>query len=232
MIGFQQFLVIMGMGVVLMSCGGETANNDESSQKKEVVGTESAPVAGEDLFSDEFEDPDRDSWQKPGEVIKKFGDAHGKKIADIGAGAGYFTLRLAAAGANVIAIDIDDNFLQHIEEEATKLPTHVGSIETRKTVPETPGIAINEADGVLIVNTASFLPERKKYFSEIMGGLKEGGQLVIVDFKPERSPVTPPDNLWISSQKLVNELKTVGFTIKEVDAKTLPYQYIITATKR
>ncbi|MEQ8418004.1 MAG: class I SAM-dependent methyltransferase [Imperialibacter sp.] len=232
MISFQRFLVITIVGIVLTSCGGETANNDESGQKKDVVGTESVAVGGGDLLSDEFEDPDRDSWQKPDEVIQKFGDTQGKKIADIGAGAGYFTLRLAASGANVIAIDIDDNFLHHIEEEATKLPTNVGGIETRKTVPETPGIALNEADGVLIVNTASFLPERKKYFAEIRSGLKDGGQLVIVDFKPERSPVTPPDNFWVSSQKLVNELKAVGFTIKEVDAKTLPYQYIITATKR
>lgn len=168
----------------------------------------------------------------PDTVLGKFGKVADMQIADIGAGPGYFSLRLAARGASVIAIDIDQNFLQHIEEEATKLPPSKGSIETRLTVSEHPSLTEAEVDGALIVNTAYFLPNRTAYFKEIFVGLRKGGVIVIVDFKAERSPVAPPDNLWISSTRLVNELKAAGFVVKEVDSKSLPYQYIITAIKK
>jgi ubiquinone/menaquinone biosynthesis C-methylase UbiE len=228
---FRHLLVIAWSAVVLMSCGGGEASSGSGAERESPVVEEEASVPDE-VFSNEFEDPDRDSWQMPDSVIMKLGEVKNKKIADIGAGTGYFSLRLAAKGADVIAIDIDENFLQHIDEEAIKLPTASGSIETRKTIPESPNIGESEADGVLVVNTSYFLPERSAYFNEIKKGLKVGGRLVVVDFKPERSPVAPADNLWIPSSRLVNELKAVGFTIKEVDSNTLPYQYIITAIKK
>ncbi len=64
-----------------------------------------------------FEDPARAQWQKPDEVIASLGSLEGKTVADIGAGSGYFTFPLAKKAAKVIAIDIDQRFLDYIEQK-------------------------------------------------------------------------------------------------------------------
>lgn len=231
MTGIIRTLIVVVFALAIVRCGGEGSNGSGGEAVKTALDTAVRP--SEYSFLNELEDPDRNSWQMPDTVLAKFGKIGDKQIADIGAGPGYFSLRLAARGAGVIAIDIDENFLQHIDEEAIKLPAaSAGRIETRLTVSEHPSLAEAEVDGALIVNTAYFLPNRTAYFKDIFVGLKKGGLIVIVDFKAERSPVAPPDNLWISSAKLVTELKAAGFVVKEVDTKSLPYQYIITAIKK
>jgi len=185
------------------------------------------------IFTNELDDPSRDVWQKPDDVFTLLGDVKGKTIADIGAGAGYFTFRLAAKGANVLAIDIDTNFLEYVEKTAIELPVgDFGAIETRIALPESPSLSPEEVDGALIVNTVVFIPERIRYFSELKNGLKESGVLVVVDFKPGISPVAPPGQSWIASGTLEKELSKAGFLVKTIDSSTLPYQYMILAIKK
>ena len=69
----------------------------------------------EDLI-ERFESEERNAYQKPDEVIKFLGDIKGKKIIDIGAGSGYFSVPLAKAGAKVIAADVDDEFQAYIKK--------------------------------------------------------------------------------------------------------------------
>jgi len=190
-----------------------------------------SPVSAPKIVN-ELDDPDRDLWQMPDKVLALFGDLAGSKMADIGAGTGYFTFRMAAKGANVLAVDIDSNFLEYIAKAAIELPSpDFGRIETRITGSETPSLLAGEVDGVLIVNTAYFLPDRPNYFRQIYQGLKKGGRLVVVDFKSEPSVVTPPQQLWISSAKLENELRQAGFVVTKKDVDTLPHQYMILAIK-
>ncbi len=233
MIYLNRVFLFLWAILIFVSCGSGENSRATTTEHTGSEATDSVSVSPIDNFASEYEDPDRSSWQKPDSVLLKFGNLEGKNIADIGAGAGYFTLRLATKGAFVLAIDIEQNFLEHIEEQALRIPREItGTIETRITVPESPSLKEKEVEGALIVNTAYFLPDRTNYFKAIFIGLKKGGRLIVVDFKPERTPVAPPDNLWISSGELVNEIKSAGFTIKEVDVKTLPYQYIITAIKQ
>lgn len=216
-------------GILCFSCTQkrESADATEVSDSLFAGSPRELPSGG---FLNELDDPERDDWQKPGVVIGQFGNLEGKRIADIGAGTGYFTFRLAAAGADVLAIDIDPNFLEHIEEVALEAGAN-GSVKTRISPPESPSLAANEIDGALIVNTASFLPNRTLYFQEIFAGLSPGGKIVVVDFKPSPSPVSPAENLLISSEKLVSELKAAGFQRVSVDMRSLPYQYMVTAVK-
>src|SRR5579864_911511 len=64
-----------------------------------------------------FEDPVRAQWQKPEKVIASLGTLDGKTVADIGAGTGYFAFPIAKEAAKVIAIDIDQRFLDYIEHK-------------------------------------------------------------------------------------------------------------------
>ena len=64
-----------------------------------------------------FESKERDEYQQPEKVLGYIGDVSGKKILDIGAGTGYFSFKLAAKGADVIAGDVDDRFQKFIQEK-------------------------------------------------------------------------------------------------------------------
>jgi 2-polyprenyl-3-methyl-5-hydroxy-6-metoxy-1,4-benzoquinol methylase len=175
-----------------------------------------------------FEDPARAQWQKPGEVIASLGSLEGKTVADIGAGSGYFSFPLAKKAAKVIAIDIDQRFLDYIEQK--KRTQKVGTnVETRITAPDSPGLKPGEADVVLIVDTYHHIENRIDYFKKLKKDLAKDGVLVIVDYKKEKTPPGPPVELRVAQESVEAELKSAGFTIVNTDRDLLPYQYIIKA---
>ena len=228
------FMPLVILLLMNLSCAEkkEPAGSAEEIETSDGLEPDSVAETHQNGFFNELDDPERDEWQMPELVIEQFGSISDKVIADIGAGTGYFSFRIASKGADVLAIDIDSNFLEHIEEVALEMtPALEGQIRTRIAPPGSPSLMEKEVDGALIVNTVSFLPERENYFKEIRQGLKNGGKIVIVDFKAEPSPVRPSENLLISSEKLVSELKTAGFRQVNVNTTSLPYQYIISAVK-
>jgi 2-polyprenyl-3-methyl-5-hydroxy-6-metoxy-1,4-benzoquinol methylase len=174
-----------------------------------------------------FEDPERGKWQKPELVIKKLGDIAGKKIADIGAGTGYFSRKLAQKGASIIALDVDDQFLNYINTHSQDSL----DITTRKVPFNSPQLDSAEVNAVIIVNTYHHIENRYEYFRDVWRGIKPGGQLMIVDFKKEKTSNGPPVELRIDGFKVMRELQKAGFIKVVIDIKTLDYQYIVTAKK-
>jgi predicted methyltransferase len=73
-------------------------------------------------YAKSFDDPARDEWQMPGRVIDTLALAPGQVVADIGAGTGYFTVRLAAAAARpkVYAVDIEKSMVEYVRQRAAK----------------------------------------------------------------------------------------------------------------
>lgn len=175
-----------------------------------------------------FEDPARAQWQKPGEVIANVGPLDGKTVADIGAGTGYFAFPLAKKAAKVIAIDINQRFLDYIEQRKRAEKTG-GNIETRLTAPDSPRLKPGEADIVLMVDTFHHIENRIEYLKKLRGVLGKAGLLVIIDFKKEKSPPGPPIELRLAPEQVESELKSAGFAVVSTDRDLLPYQYIIKA---
>lgn len=171
-----------------------------------------------------FESPERDDYQKPEKVLEFLGDVSGKKVMDIGAGSGYFSVKLANKGANVIAADVSEEFQKalkkRIEEQKIK------NIELRKIPYDSPNLKDQEVDMVLIVNTYHHIENRSDYFAKVKKGLNESGKLVIIDFFDAEAPVGPKHHK-ISIDTVISELKKAGYTHFEVDVNLLPYQYII-----
>lgn len=176
-----------------------------------------------------FVDPERDRWQKPQLLLDRFGPYEGKIIADIGAGYGYFALRLAQRGAHVIAIDIDSAALDSLQTLWQSLHTQHGHLTIRQTTPTDPALAAQEADQIWIVNTYHHFPNRIAYMKKVHSGLKPDGKLILIDFKIDTLPVGPPPHIKIPHHQVVEELRQAGFAILDVDVQALPYQYIITA---
>lgn len=174
--------------------------------------------------------PDRKNWQKPDLVLEKLGTLSGKTIADIGSGHGYFTFLLAEQAKKVIAIDIDQRFLDKIDQRLASEGSSVGlDIETRLTPPDRPNLETNEVDVVFLVNTYHFIENRTDYFSKVLNGLSRGGRLLVVDFKIKKLPIGPNQEDKVSPGQVVDELVRAGFRNFEVDLESLEYQYIVIA---
>jgi cyclopropane fatty-acyl-phospholipid synthase-like methyltransferase len=174
-----------------------------------------------------FESPERDAYQKPEKVLEYLGDISNKKIMDLGAGSGYFSVKLADKGAKVIAADVSDEFQTELKKRIED--NNLKNIELRKIPYDDPGLAIEEVDMVLIVNTYHHIENRSTYFSKVKTGLKENGELVVIDFYKKELPVGPRPDHKISKNIVIDELEKAGFTILEVNDELLPYQYIMKA---
>ncbi|MBP7450735.1 MAG: class I SAM-dependent methyltransferase [Flavobacteriales bacterium] len=174
-----------------------------------------------------FESPERDAYQQPEKVLAYLGDLRGKHIMDIGAGSGYFSVKLAANGAQVIAADVNDEFLAHITERITK--EGLKHIEPRKIPFDAPGLNDREVDMVLIVNTYHHIEDRAAYFAKVKVGTKTDGELVVIDFFKTEVPVGPPVDHKVSIDEVIGELKQAGYTTFTVEVALLPYQYIVRA---
>lgn len=175
-----------------------------------------------------FESKERDEYQQPAKVLDYLGALDGKKVMDIGAGSGYFSVKLAARGAQVIAADVNQEFLDHIEKRIEE--ENLQQIECRKIPYDSPALEANEVDLVLIVNTYHHLEDRIAYFKKVKTGLKENGQLLVIDFFKKELPMGPSVDHKISREIVLEELQAAGFEIKEVLIDLLPYQYLIKAS--
>jgi len=174
-------------------------------------------------------DPNRGAWQNPELVIRKFGDISGKIVADIGSGTGYFTIPISRVAKKVIAIDIEQRYLDYIEDRKLELPIQQADrIETRLTVENEPNLHSDEVDAVLMVNVFYYLSDREKYMQIVRNALRENGVLVLVDFKTGDMPVGPAEDK-VKAEDVVAILRVAGFEQIAVDEESLQYQYIITA---
>ena len=176
-----------------------------------------------------FESESRAEWQKPEEVIKKLGDISGKTVIDIGSGSGYFSFRLAAKGAYVIAADVDQRFLDYVEKKRTERGIDPKRLELRKVPYDSPSLKDSEVDAVLIVNTYHHIEDRIEYFKQVRNGLKSDGKLYVVDYKTIDTPVGPPQSVRIEYKTVEAELRKAGFSGISTDSTLLPYQYIVEA---
>lgn len=168
-----------------------------------------------------FEDPERDAWQKPDEVIAAMDIPHGGKVADIGAATGYFPVRIARShpDATVYGVDIEPDMVRYLGERAQK--EGLSNIHPVLGEPADPKLP-EQVDRVLLVDTYHHISERPAYFSNLAKSLRPGARLIVVDFKVD-APRGPEHKL--PPQKVVEELGSAGY--RKVGERDLPYQYVL-----
>ncbi|MCB0608451.1 MAG: methyltransferase domain-containing protein [Lewinella sp.] len=231
----KQWILILLLGMVsLPACKNEAGagkpdtaqKNEEPSENTEIPENEVAAGMTEDYLN-----MGRLVWQKPEVVMRLMGDVSNKTVADIGAGRGFFALRLAPMAKKVIALDIYPEFTNYLDSiKVYELPENIQSrLETRLSEPDLPKLGPNEADVVLIVNTYMYLADRVDYLRKLKPCIAKGGKLVIVDFKKKRTPRGPPNKYRVPLFQAEEELYQAGYTNIITDDTSLDYQYIITA---
>ncbi|MEM6723046.1 MAG: class I SAM-dependent methyltransferase [Bacteroidota bacterium] len=238
--GMKQFLALLIALFLIAACkpDGESHQHDhdaESHQEHEQnhsAGHDANAHMNKQPFEElvaNFEDSAREEWQRPNVVLAALQDLNGKSVADIGAGSGYFTFRLLDKAEEVIAIDIDQRFLDYIQTKADSMPSNLGAkLETRLSQPEDPKLDSAEVDVILIVNTYHHINNRVEYVKKLKQALKPGGRLVIVDFKKGELPHGPPDEMKLGEMAVQDELMSAGFRTVS-SGKLLDYQYFLTA---
>lgn len=177
-----------------------------------------------------FEEPERDAWAMPGRVVEALGVTSRMDLADIGAGSGYFTRRLATAAheGTTYAVDVDADFKGYIEAHRDQWGT--SNIITRLAVYEHPLLPRDTVDLVFISNTYSFLQDREAYFTAVYKALRRGGRLAVIDWRDDvecpRHLGCPKPNQRVPHSVARTELESVGFTLLEKH-DFLPYQYFM-----
>jgi predicted methyltransferase len=123
---------------------------------------------------------DRDAWQEPARVLALLDVAPGRTVADVGAGGGYFTERLAAAvgpAGRVIAVDIDSDALSQL----TTRFAHARNVEVQRGLTNDPRLEADTLDGVLFVDAFHELANPAATLAAVRRALRPGRRLVIVD---------------------------------------------------
>jgi predicted methyltransferase len=180
-----------------------------------------------EAWAKHFDDPQRDAWQRPEAVIESLELAPDAVVADIGAGTGYFTVRLARAvpQGRVIATDVEPDMVRYIEERAAK--ASLSNVTALKTAHDAPGLP-EPVDVVFLCDVVHHVADRPGFFAAVTDELREGGRVVIVDFKPDAPEGTPgpPARHRLSVDALKDELGRAGLKLLHADAEILPYQYV------
>ena len=161
-------------------------------------------------FAKSFDDPKRDEWQVPSRVIDALGLKSGMAVADIGAGTGYFSMRLAKVpGVSVYSVDIEPKMVEHLKQRALgeKL-ANVTAVLAGAASPNLP----KPVDVVLIVDTYHHIGSRTAYFRDLKKSLKPGGRVAIVDFRKD-SPEGPPVEFRFTAEQIEAEMKLAGYAL-------------------
>lgn len=178
-------------------------------------------------WSKVFDDPARDAWQRPDDVLRAMGLSPAMTVADIGAGTGYFSVRLARAvpSGKVIATDVEPDMVHYLNERAAReqLPNLQAVVATHASS----GLTAESVDRILVVHVWHHLADRIAYARDLSAALRPGGKLFIVDFGATASH-GPPPNMRVTPEAVIAELTAAGFTA-QVSPVALPDQYIVEA---
>lgn len=177
-----------------------------------------------------FDDPERDAWQKPDEVVRLMDLHPGHTVADVGAGTGYFLPHLSravGAGGNVIGIDIEPDMVRHMRERASR--EGLANVRARRAQPDNAGLPPASADRILIVNTWHHIPSRPSYARRLADALRNDGAVFVVDYTLE-SPHGPPKDHRLAPEQVVRELEQGGLRAS-LAQESLPRQYVVVGRK-
>ena len=174
-----------------------------------------------------LDDPARDAYQMPHEVLSALKLKKGEVIADLGAGSGYFTFRLAhhvGGAGRVYAVDVSADMIVHLNRRARDLK--LKNVVTILAAPDDPLLADASINRFFICDTWHHIEDHPHYLALLKKMLKPGGQIVMIDFKKTKTPMGPPMEMRIDRADLVKEMETSGFRVA-AEHTFLPYQYFL-----
>ena len=175
-------------------------------------------------WAEVFDDPKRDGWQKPHEIIQALALKPDAIVADIGAGTGYFSVRFAhmLPKGKVYAADVEPDMVRHLAARAKReqLPNMIAvhAAPDDAQLPE-------KVDLALLVDTYHHIDDRVGYFSRLKASLAPQGRIAIIDFTLD-SEIGPPPRARIEPEQVKRELARAGLKLAD-EHLFLPNQYFL-----
>ena len=162
-----------------------------------------------------YEGFNRDEWQKPDEVVASLGIESGDQVADIGAGSGYFTFRLAEAvgpEGRVYAVDVDEDMIEYLQERVSE--ENAANVEVVSGEFADPLLPDAQIDLVFSANTYHHIQERPVYFRDLQKDLRAGGRVAILELN---------DSSWFPrtfghntpKEDIVREMGEAGYRVAD-----------------
>jgi ubiquinone/menaquinone biosynthesis C-methylase UbiE len=178
-----------------------------------------------------LEGPDRDKWQKPAQIMDALNIADGSTVADIGAGAGWFTIRLAdRVGPNgiVYAEDIQPQMIEAIKRRVARAQLkNVRTVSGTSSDPRLPA----PVDAVLIVDSFHEMEAPVVVLRNLASKLKPDGRIGILEYKKDGWGPGPPISERADPERVIRDAEAAGLRLVSAES-FLRYQYMLVFAKK
>ena len=172
-----------------------------------------------------LEGEDRADWQQPDAVVRALGVAPGHTVVDVGAGPGYFAIRLARAGAHVFAVEVEPKLIELLRDRVRDAGATDG-VTPVFGLPDDPLVPPASCDLALVIDTFHHFPDGVAYLRRLVRALRPGGRIVNIDFHKRELPVGPPLEHKIAREEFLAQAKKAGLELVREET-FLPYQYFL-----
>ena len=179
-----------------------------------------------------LESPDRDDWQKPEQIMDALGIAEGSKVADIGIGSGWFTVRLARrVGPNglVYAEDVQRQMLEATRRRISR--EGLKNVETRQGTETDPNLPPRALDAILMVDVYPEVDDRVTFLRNLAAALKPTGRIGVVNYKPGQGGPGPAPNEGVRVDSSAVEADARAAGLRVLRRENLPFQYLIVLSR-
>ena len=159
-----------------------------------------------------YEGLERDEWQRPDAVIALLGIGPGDRVADLGAGGGYFTFRLAEAvgeSGRVYAVDVDDDMTDYLAEQA--LERGAANVAVVRGELDDPKLPDGEIDLLFTCNTYHHIGDRVDYFRRVLVDLAPNGRVAIVEYDGRGGWFAQTFGHFTSAEEIAREMQEAGY---------------------
>lgn len=174
-----------------------------------------------------LERPEREAEEQPQQVIEALEIKPGQTVADLGAGSGYFSFRMApkvGSTGKILAVDIQQEMLDVVRKRAQQLK--VTNVDTLRSTEADSKLPADSVDLLLMVDVYHELEYPYEVMQSVVKALKPGGRVALVEYRKEDPRVPIKEVHKMSEQQVIKEMTAVGLKhLKTV--KTLPIQHLV-----
>lgn len=211
---------LLSILVISITACSDQDHNTEPIEVRQETAAPDVPTSG-----------DRDSWQRPQVLIGSM-EEHLKDhtVAVLLEGDGYFTFKLLEAGANVIAIEADQENIAALEAQKKELGYSDQRLQIRHSPDGMPVLAPAEADVALMVHSYRTIEAPRKFFKRLREGMKEPRPLYLVEWMDRPTPIGPPQVERAPTQTIMEDLTRSGFASVGALGDKIPYQVLFFAS--
>lgn len=220
-------LLVSGIACAASPTNYETrAQHDPDGIGKFYLGREIAHVMGPGGVP-WLERPERETEERPQLVIDAFEIEPGQTIADLGAGSGYYSFRIAplvGEHGEVLAIDVEPRMLRIIGERAKR--AGIQNITTVLSSSNDPNLPANSVDLLFMVDVYHELEFPFEMMMKVREALKPGGRVALIEYREEDPAVMIKPVHKMSERQIIRELTAAGFRHQKT-IRTLPLQHLV-----